>query len=297
MSVLPCPQLQHLVLRNCDLDFICSSAFSNNINAATALTSLHINKCRLIAESQGGVAEAAAAHLRSALSALTALQELSVCDVGAYYKHHWGGGASAELVLTTRIMRPLQHLTQLHLQASDRWSPGLVQHIGSMTDLQDLRLGGTKYDAIQLTVTQLTALTKLRRLGLRGIILDYGIANGFDYGTEEEAAANAAALLAWLPKLQELSSLQLRAVMGLEAEGDYIYPSSTAYRALTAGIALQHIDLRGTELSQGAWQCAFPLARKFPNITSLRCGGVSKESAMLHLSLAAGSCQTCRIFN
>lgn len=76
-----------------------------------------------------------------------------------------------------------------------------------MTDLQDLRLGGVKGAPLKLAATHLTGRTKLRQLGLRGASLESG--------TPAESAANAAALLAWLPRLQELSSLQLRAVNNL----------------------------------------------------------------------------------
>jgi hypothetical protein len=219
MSVLPCPKLQHLSRRSCDLDFTAGgSAFLTSIRSATALTSLHINKCRVLVDDQAGAAQATAAQFLSALPPLASLQQLSVCGVGVYTSdaasHH--RYISAHVLLSTTLLQRLQHLTQLHLQGDLMQADGLVQHIGSMTDLQDLCLGGVaRYSPHlrRLDVTQLTALTKLRRLGLQGVTLACASA--------AQSGANAAALLAWLPMLQELSSLnslQLRAVHGLEAD-------------------------------------------------------------------------------
>jgi hypothetical protein len=202
-----------------------------------------------------------------------------MCCVFAHASHatSYGPGPSAHLLLPTTVLQPLQHLTRLHLQVLPS-TDGVVQHIGSMTDLQDLRLGAINEGTVlQLTIPQLTALTKLRRLGLQGASLRCG--------TPAEAAANVAALLAWLPMLQELSSLQLRDVVGLvpapqsydDASSDddsspdvAHYPPPSAYSALTAGSALQHIDLRATWISRSVWQHAFPRERKFTCITSLR---------------------------
>jgi hypothetical protein len=139
------------------------------------------------------------------------------------------------VMLHTSILQRMQDLTQLHL--STDYGPGteLLQHVGSMTDLRDLRVGGCNSGLIQrgplqLAVSQLTALTKLQRLGLRGVRLADGTSTA-------EAAANAAALLAWLPSLQALSSLQLRKVDGLtddpRAGSPTLYPAPTAYSALT----------------------------------------------------------------
>jgi hypothetical protein len=289
MSVLPCPKLQHLSLRSCDLDFTAGgSAFLTSIRSATALTSLHVYKCRVLVDDQAGAERATAAQFLSSLAPLASLQQLSVCAVGVYTSRAASNHrcASAHVSLSATLLQRLQHLTQLHLQADLSEADGLVQHIGSMTDLQDLRLGGvTKYcpRPQRLHVTQLTALTKLRRLGLHSVSLACDSA--------AQSGANAAALLAWLPMLQELSSLQLRAVRGLEADssGDTdLYPPTTAFRALTAGTALQHIDLRGTRPSQNAWQRAFPLVRKSTSITSLRCGTWSTNP--FYISFACGSC-------
>jgi hypothetical protein len=104
-------------------------------------------------------------------------------------------------------------------------------------------------------------------MGLRVVSLAYGPA--------AESGANAAALLAWLPRLQELSSLQLRAVTGLCAIWDNPhYPSATAYRALTMGSNLQQIDLRDTGISAGAWQCAFQHGDMLTSITDRVCSQV-----------------------
>jgi hypothetical protein len=270
LSVPPCPKLQHLSLHACKLDLTgCSSAFCSRISTATALTSLHINKCTVDVDGPTTeVLQAETAQLLSALTPLTALQELSMCCVFAHASHatSYGPGPSAHLLLPTTVLQPLQHLTQLHLQVLPS-TDGVVQHIGSMTDLQDLRLRAINEGTVlQLTTTQLTALTKLRRLGLQGVSLWCG--------TPAEAAANVAALLAWLPRLQELSSLQLRDVVGLvpapqsyndsssddDSSPDVApYPPPSAYSALTAGSALQHIDLRATWISRSVWQHAFPL--------------------------------------
>lgn len=190
----------------------------------------------------------------------------------------------------TAILQPMQHLTQLQLDIEqETLADGVVQHIGSMTDLQDLRLGGVKGAPLKLAGTHLTRLTKLRQLGLRGASLESG--------TPAESAANAAALLAWLPRLQELSSLQLRAVDNLSAGllGDEaLYPPATAYRALTAGSVLRHIDLRGTCLNQDAWQRAFPLVRKHTSSTSLRFGEHGLHRTQFYFQFTVGSCPDLR---
>jgi hypothetical protein len=270
LSKLPCPQLQHLALHSCVFDFRDGgSAFCSSIRTATGLTSLHFSKCKLFFQGKTpGDFRAAATQLLSALAPLTALQELSVCGAGMCTNISMV--LAGYVLLPATVLQPLQHLTQLHLNATGR-SDGLVQHIGSMADLQDLRLGGVKGDPLLLPVTQLTALTKLRRLGLRGVSLNFS--------TAEVSGANAAALLAWLPALQGLSSLQLRVVTGLCAGRDdqpavaaANYPPATAYRALTAGSRLQQIDLRGTDVDMWASRCAFQYVDNLTSITSLRLG-------------------------
>ena len=293
-----CPHLQHLSLHSCDVDVtLCSRAnLFNSISTATALSSLHINKCRLLV-SRGSrkAAETAVAQVLSALAPLTAFRELSVCGVGACARapDTFPDAPSAHLLLPTAFLQPLQHLTQLHLQAKHKKEGGVLQHIGSMTDLQDLRLGGVNGAPLQLAVTQLTALTKLRRLGLRGVSLECRSA--------VKSGANIAALLAWLPMLQGLSSLQLRAVAGLCAWGRpelwRHFPAATAYSALTAGSALQHIDLRSTEFSQGACEHAFPLEGTLTNITSLRFGPHYDDACLPlddYLRCAVASCPNLR---
>jgi hypothetical protein len=172
LSVLPCPQLQHLLLHSCELDFTAgSSAFPSSISTATALTSLHINMCTVLVDDQAGAVEAAAAQFLSALiPSLTSLQELSVFGVGIYTGRALSK-PSAHLLLPATGLQRLLRLTQLHLQVGGEQADGVVQHIGSMTDLQDLRLGGVVGARPRLgqhlSVTQLTALTKLRVLGLR----------------------------------------------------------------------------------------------------------------------------------
>jgi hypothetical protein len=293
LSGLCCPNLQRLTLHGCVLD--CSdagSAFCSSISTATELTSLHINKCKLLVQSNASkdVQGAAAAQFLSALAPLTALQELSVCGVGIFTGiRSLVGEPSGYVLLTTATLQPLQHLTQLQLQAGGGEADGLVQHIGSMTDLQDLRLGGpvTYAPMLQLAVTQLTTLTKLQRLGLRGVTLRNG-------GT----ATGAAALLSWLPKLQGLSSLQLRSVTGMVPtspswlQAEPLFPADADYRSLTIGSNLQEIDLRGTKFTQAAWKCAFPLVDKLPGITSLRLGDSDRDSMMSHVASAVGSCSS-----
>jgi hypothetical protein len=306
--VLPCPQLQHLWLNNCDLQL--GSGLGTSISRATALTSLHMSKCRLHFQDPGDV-EITVAHLMLVMASLTALQELSVYGVAACSRQPgWlaTSDLSAPLLLPITVLQPLQHLTQLHLQVQSRGADSckgacqvdrLVQHTGRMTNLQDLRLGGVKGDPLQLAVMQLTALTKLQHLGLCGVFLNAD--------TTTESGANAAALLAWLPRLHRLSSLQLRAVKGLCAAGrrpqdNELYPPATAYRALTTSSALQQIDLRGAILSEGAWRNAFPrddwspastLEGKFANITSLRFGphlDAKLKHKAYFLYSVAGSC-------
>jgi hypothetical protein len=180
-------------------------------------------------------------------------KDLKYFSVTDYYK--------ATVLLHTTVLQQMQHLTQLQLSVESR-ADELLQHISTMTDLQNLRLHGH----LQLSVTQLTSLTKLQRLGLRGASLGHAAA---------ESAANAVALLAWLPSLPFLSSLQLRDMSGLvgrtaAALNAALYPAPTAYSALTAGSALQHIDFRRTECTKYAWQHMFPTTRSFTAISSLR---------------------------
>ena len=284
LSVPPSSKHQHLVLSSCDLE--CSTVCIS-ISTATALTSMHINKCRLVVQRQLDV-DASKAQLLAALAPLTALQELSWCGVVIHTTHP--ASTSSALQPSTAILQPMQHLTQLQLDIEqETLADGVVQHIGSMTDLQDLRLGGVKGAPLKLAVKHLTRLTKLRQLGLRGASLESG--------TPAESAANAAALLAWLPRLQELSNLQLRAVDNLSAGllGDEaLYPPATAYRALTAGSVLRRIDLRGTCLNQDAWQRAFPLVRQHTSSTSLRFGEHGLHRTQFYFQFTVGSCPDLR---
>jgi hypothetical protein len=175
LSHLPCSQLQHLGLHSCVLDFSDgSSAVCSSISTATALTSLHINKCKLLIDCKAsGSVKAAAELLLSSLAPLTALQELGVSCVGIMMliSNSISGEERLQLgriLLRTTVLQPLQHLTQLQLQTNGiaaYEANGVVQHIGRMMDLQALQLGGVKGAHLQLAVTQLTALTKLRGWG------------------------------------------------------------------------------------------------------------------------------------
>lgn len=139
------------------------------------------------------------------------------------------GSQSVQLLLPTTVLQQLQHLTQLCLQAKGM-AGDMMQHIGTMTNLRDLRLSGVKPAADwrqapprMLSITHLTPLTQLRRLVLRGVRLDHG--------SRQQAAAKAAAMLAWLPTLQDLTRLQLAAVEGLHdnSQGRELYPPAAAY--------------------------------------------------------------------
>lgn len=308
LAELPCPQLLQLSLQSCDFDFTAgSSSLASSLSTATALTGLHLNKCTLLS-STTAEARAEAAHLLSAVAALTALQELSVCGVSCTASDSC---PSVPVLLTTTVLQALQHLTQLQLQAEPQ-ADALVQHIGSMTNLRDLRLGGVpeallwhggqRVTPLRLNVTQLTALTQLVRLGLRGVSLCRGgCTDAPAYGcntceNQGDSATNAAALLTWLPSLEGLSSLQLRSVQGLFAgqeQHEALYPPAAAFKALTAGSGLKHIDLRGTLLTRNAWQRAFPFVRKFTSITSLRCDPKNtlwREDSIFRLQFALDSC-------
>lgn len=105
----PSSKLQHLVLSSCDLE--CSTVCIS-ISTATALTSLHINKCRLVVQRQLDV-DASKAQLLAALAPLTALQELSWCGVVIHTTHP--ASTSSALQPSTAILQPMQHLTQLQL--------------------------------------------------------------------------------------------------------------------------------------------------------------------------------------
>lgn len=193
LSALPCPQLQLLSLDSCEFNLTSSSNgwwpgssndFWRSISTATALTSLHINKCTLLCNSWVGRTRgrgaasahppAAPAHFLPTLAPLCRLQEFSLCAVSAASKNALNQPVPlARVLLHATILQRMQHLTQLHMQAGGR-AVKLLQHIGSMTDLQDLRLGGVEGAPLQLAVTRLTALTMLQRLGMRRVSLDHG---------------------------------------------------------------------------------------------------------------------------
>ena len=325
--MLLCSQLQRLSLYSCGFDLTAdNSAFCSSISTATGLTSLHINKCRLMVDMEDlddkfGISQPDTHLLLLALTSLTALQELSVCGAAVFCNSQPASDYNdppAHLPLNITVLQPLQHLTQLHLQLQTRgciggeWPRGverMLQHIGTMTDLQDLRLGCNTWerDYYDLDVAPLTSLTKLRSLGLRGVDLK----NVGPPGSAAEAGANVAALLAWVAKLQGLSSLQLRTVAGLvpyHQEHQEFWPPATAYNALTASSALQHIDLLFADISQkAAWRHIFPrddwspdatLKGKFTNITSLRFGPhldgftapAQRKPVGYFLDAVAGSC-------
>jgi hypothetical protein len=287
LPVLPSLKLQHLSLHDCDLGVINSSnVFSNSISTATALTSLHIPRCVVRVPDHIEDAEAAATGFLSPLASLTDLQELSVCGVKKFVAL-CPGSQSVQLLLPTTVLQQLQHLTQLCLQAKGM-AGDMMQHIGTMTNLRTCGLAASsRRPPRMLSVTHLAPLTQLRWLGLRGVRLDHG--------SRQQAAAKAAAMLAWLPTLQDLTCLQLAAVEGLHdnSQGRELYPPAAAYRALTAGSSLQHIDLRGTQLSQNAWQRAFPLVQKLTGITCLQIGDHSwhpTQQTCFFFDFAVGSC-------
>lgn len=144
LSALPCPQLQHLTLCSCEFNLKNSSTFWHSISTLTALSSLHINKCELLVERfVWSKEEPRMAHLLAVLAPLTGLQELSMCGVMATSQVHGNHKDSLLVMLHTSILQRMQHLTQLHL--STDYGPGteLLQHVGSMTDLRDLRVGGS----------------------------------------------------------------------------------------------------------------------------------------------------------
>jgi hypothetical protein len=95
------------------------------------------------------------AHLLAVLAPLTGLQELSMCGVMATSQVHGNHKDSLLVMLHTSILQRMQDLTQLHL--STDYGPGteLLQHVGSMTDLRDLRVGGCNSGLIQRGPLQL----------------------------------------------------------------------------------------------------------------------------------------------
>lgn len=304
-SLLPCPplsvlfELQQLHLQHAELQLSGPNSIHSALAAATKLSSLHLENCAItLSQTRPAYAAAVAAdvttagaELLAAIMQVPALQDLSLSDLRVdwvlaptlgervIFSQH-----PAELL--TADIQALQGLTQLQLQGVRfENSAAALQHIGSMTSLQHLQLGGwpnkgdykhntawpafadpSRAGPLHVEVSSLTGLTNLRHFGLRYARLD-GAAGG---AAEQRAAwfVNVSTLLLWLPELPQLSSLQLQGVQGLCMSPG----ASGSLRFLTSGTVLQHIDLRGTVLNAECWKQIFPVTVKLEGITSLMVG-------------------------
>lgn len=329
-SQLPSPpvsvlsELRQLHLQHAELQLTGPNSIAAALAAATKLSSLRLETCAITvsntlhdagaAFAEGEAARASAGTaLLAALVSLPALQELSLCNYTVDWTIIYGlgpgesrGANPRPMPLPTTAIQALsrvQGLTQLQLQGVqlDDHSAA-IQHIGSMTSLLHLQLGGWPERAerehslawptfadpggvgpMRVELSGLTGLTQLRHFGLRYVQL-HSSAGG-------AMRDNGFALVQWLPELLQLSSLQLQGVQYVSPA--WGTPRLTVFSGLTSGTALQHLDLRGMGFSTECWEQAFPGDLKLPWVTSLVFGNNSPDVEAT-LDFALRSCPNLR---
>jgi hypothetical protein len=285
LSQLPGTHLQELVLHSCNLllptalqmapGSSSSSSIVSGLSLATQLSTVDIQHCVLeVGVWQPLQVSVATGQFLSTLAALPALQQLSLCNNMVQGKHC--GSVTHPLALHGSFLQPVQQLLRLDLQQQLSGDRELLQNVGHMTKLQQLRLAGLTDMPLCLADADfgdLSALSSLERLQLHNVSL-----RSDSDGPLAAAAAQprAGAFMSWLQQQQELTCLQLRGVEGLDNEharerGEYL--PSGAYRALTSSSVLRQIDLRGSHLGMDAYQRAFPALRKVASVTELSLSG------------------------
>jgi hypothetical protein len=267
VSSMPCPGLRELLIHGFKLQLTPRGGQPGLLHAATGLTQLVLLRATVLGGSQQ----------LTALSVLTDLQHLVLSELQE---------ASLQYAAVPGcLLSQLQQLT--HLQIVAGISDAALQHLSCLTNLQQLqleRLGADTTPAALKHVAHLQQLTCLLLEGahfslgdvstpsvaaLTGLsVLQLHACNGLEPGMlskltslqvlqlnltpVEGTAEGAGQFLALLPKLRQLTALELHAALVQEA------PSASAYSALTADSTLQVLQLSSARFPAGAWDAIFP---------------------------------------
>lgn len=267
MASLPCPGLRELLIHGFHLQLTPRGGQPGLLHAATGLTQLVLLRATVLGGSQQ----------LTALSVLTDLQHLVLSELQE---------PSLQYAAIPGCL--LSHLQQLtHMQIVSGLSDAALQHLSRLTNLQQLQLERLGADTTPAALAHVALLQQLTSLLLEGAhftlgdvstpsvaaltglsVLQLHACNSLEPGLLstltslhvlqlklsplEGAAEGAEQLLALLPKLRQLTALELHAALVQEA------PSASAYSALTANSKLQALQLSSAQLPAGAWDAMFP---------------------------------------
>lgn len=322
---LNCPALLHLEVHGGFLKFHCRGSGIGLADSSPRLTRLVLRCCHMRTKRDE----------LDALSVLTALQDLTLSNIwpaGVDGMHALPSNPKAWAPIPGYLFLQLVQLTRLVLENGMRKET--FWHFSCLTALQHLELhsfwNDTEEGLGQLSqLTQLTWLTlyechcditldstlRIASLtNLKGLVLDFQevldplvlrrLTKVQHLSIRDThmlaAAAGAAALLAVLPRLQQLTYLAVS-----ESPMDYAHPPPAAagaaaqagpeaaagadtaaaaaalpaaYSALTSSSKLQHLELELNVLPLGAWQHAFAAGKQLSHLTHFSWAGPGGKS-------------------
>ena len=200
----------------------------------------------------------------------------------------------------TGVLAQMQQLTYLELShvmvqptgtAADAHSRAL-QPLQALTRLVDLQLD--LKDEVWLHAASLAGMAHLTRLQVKQCRVEPAALAGktqlqhlgLDRCSIPGGAAGVAALLSYLPPLQQLTHLSLPASLKWSADVEE-GPPAAAYSALTASSKLQLLNLAvcmlpvsaGVLPPAGVWQHILPTGRQLPHLQVLDISGITLLSA------------------
>jgi len=254
---LPCPQLEHLLLQqNCTSSMRLSDSFFAGLATLSALTSFSFVNL--------GLGSASSAECWTALVALPALQYLAMTDLvsDSYSIVHTLQECLTSLARSRLEVPGLQQLSYLSLKSSTACgfdSSRVPAAFSCLTALKVLRLS---YGRCWFRPSVLSGLVNLQRLDLSCNELG------------EKLSVPAAELLAILPQLQQLTTLNL-GNLDLSQQLEDTPQALQKFSALTASSRLRRLYLSGTSIDSSAalWQHVFPCNRQLPHLDRLKLDG------------------------
>jgi hypothetical protein len=232
---LPCPNLLELELALVAVQLGPTSTHPGVLHTCTQLTKLRLRACP-ITDWPTGLA---------ALSAAPQLQDLQLADIQP------PAGAAAAVLdsdqysLFSSVLQDLQGLKSLQLTDQQCWylSADTLQHLSSLTNLQESRVTSDDVEFSSSTTPGISALTALTRIDLHEMSLDLAVlqhttqlqhlslSDVFIHNTDDPD--DPTALLTYIGRLQQLQELWLYTF-------EYEWPAaSAAYANLTASSNLR----------------------------------------------------------
>lgn len=262
LEQLPCHKLQQLQLHVCAVQLGPSNSPPGILQGCTALTELELLNCAIIGPEASLLA----------LAALPQLQNLRLSTL-TYTKGLPTSAAAHNLAMPSTLLLQVPRLTHLQLGvASGRCLQGCLQHLSSLTGLQQLNLKSIKAAVCSpSTMPAFSALTALTSIRLTGCALDPAVLHdstqiqalrlqGVTIVGPEGGTLVAPRLLSCIARMPRLKHL----VLDLEAAARIF--ELNAYTALTASSKLQQLRLVNNNLPCGVWQAMFPAQQAWPNL-------------------------------